>query len=221
MRFKNFVLAMYPVRIPNVFTRRPLRLESDSASSAAMTIDFSGPPSARRSRRSEEKGVALVTVLAIVLLMTVLIMSFFTMASSELTAAKKDTDNLRVRALADAAVNMVIGQIRKATTSIVPGSTSESAVAPWSSQPGGIRVYNSAGDLQRIYKLYSSSQMYANNLRQLQHEDIRKEWDPSPAQWVDMNAPVVVPDRLFPDDLKRCGGEISDCGPAGEAGPSV
>ena len=164
----------------------------------------SGPSSARHSRkRSEEKGVALVTVLAIVLLMTVLIMSFFTMASSELTAAKKDTDNLRVRALADAAVNMVIGQIREATTSIVPGSASESAVAPWSSQPGGIRVYNSAGDLQRIYKLYSSSQMYANSLRQLQQEDIRKEWDSAPAQWVDMNAPVVVPDRLFPDDLKR------------------
>ncbi|MGI8604851.1 MAG: Verru_Chthon cassette protein A [Verrucomicrobiales bacterium] len=157
--------------------------------------------SARRTKRKQEKGVALVTVLAIVLLMTVLIMSFFTMATSELTAAQKDTDNLRVRTLADAAVNMVIGQIREATTSTA--GSDPNAIAPWSSQPGAIRTYNAAGNLLKIYKLYSSSQMAAPSLAQVNSQDLKQSWDQDPAEWVDMNAPVIVPNLAAPSDMNK------------------
>ena len=103
------------------------------------------------AKNPQEKGVALVTVLAIVLLMSVLVMSFFEMAKSELNASLKDSDNLKARSFADAAVNIAISQIREATTQ---KSTSEE-YAPWSSQPGAIRVYQPYGDLKAIYKLYS------------------------------------------------------------------
>ena len=145
--------------------------------------------SIRGARKPEEKGVALVTVLAIVLLMAVLVMSFFEMAKSELNASLKDSDNLKARSFADAAVNIAIAQIREATTQ---KSTSEE-FAPWSSQPGAIRVYQPYGDLKAIYKLYSSSRMLADSMQQLERDDIKKDWDTEPDQWVDMNAPVVIP----------------------------
>ena len=145
--------------------------------------------SVRGARKPEEKGVALVTVLAIVLLMAVLVMSFFEMAKSELNASLKDSDNLKARSFADAAVNIAIAQIREATTQ---KSTSDE-FAPWSSQPGAIRVYQPYGDLKAIYKLYSSSRMLADSMQQLERDDIKKDWDTEPDQWVDMNAPVVIP----------------------------
>lgn len=72
----------------------------------------------RRDSGSGERGVALVTVVAIVLLMTVLVTSFFTMSRTELGAAIKDSENLRARAYADTAVNMAIAQIREGTTQV-------------------------------------------------------------------------------------------------------
>ena len=114
--------------------------------------------------------MALVTVLAIVLLMSVLVMSFFEMAKSELNASLKDSDNVKARSFADAAVNIVISQIREATTQ---KSTSDE-YAPWSSQPGAIRVYQPYGDLKAIYKLYSSSRMLADSLQQLERDDFEE-----------------------------------------------
>ena len=121
--------------------------------------------------------------------MAVLVMSFFEMAKSELNASLKDSDNLRARSYANAAVNIAIAQIREATTQ---KSTSDE-FAPWSSQPGAIRVYQPYGDLRAIYKLYSSSKMLADSMQQLERDDIKKDWDTEPDQWVDMNAPVVIP----------------------------
>ena len=146
-------------------------------------------PSRRPSSRRQQKGVALVTVLAIVLLMAVLVMSFFEMAKSELNASLKDSENVKARSYADAAVNIVISQIREATTQ---KSTSEE-YAPWSSQPGAIRVYQPYGDLKAIYKLYSSSRMLAESFQQLERDDLKKDWQTEPDQWVDANAPVVIP----------------------------
>ena len=121
--------------------------------------------------------------------MAVLVMSFFEMAKSELNASLKDSDNVKARSYADAAVNIVISQIREATTQ---KSTSEE-YAPWSSQPGAIRVYQPYGDLKAIYKLYSSSRMLGRELQQLERDDLKKDWQTEPEQWVDANAPVVLP----------------------------
>ena len=86
-----------------------------------------------------------------VLLLSVLVLSFFEVTKTELNASLKDSENVKARALADAAVNIVISQIREASTQ----KSTSGAYAPWSSQPGAIRVYQPYGDLKAIYKLYS------------------------------------------------------------------
>ncbi len=157
----------------------------------------------RRTGRKKEKGVALVTVLAIVLLMTVLITSFFTMSAAELAASQKESDNLKARAFADAAVNMAIAQIREGTTQV---DTDGTALA-WSSQPGAIRVYQKNGQLKAIYKLYSAQRVNGRGggqaLQSLKQDDIERSWDSMPDQWVDLNEPIVVPNLSSPDDIDR------------------
>jgi hypothetical protein len=148
----------------------------------------------RCPRREKEMGAALVTVLALVLLMAVLVLSFFEVTKTELNASLKDSENLKARGFADAAVNIVISQIREATTQ----KSTNGEYAPWSSQPGAIRVYQPYGDLKAIYKLYSSSRMLADSLPQLESDDLRRAWDAEPDHWVDMNAPVVIP--AIPDE---------------------
>lgn len=157
-------------------------------------IRSNAPPSAR----PQERGVALVTVLAIMLLMTVLIMSFFTMSKNELTASLKDSDNMRARSYADAAVNMVISQIRSATTRV---ASDGSTILPWASQPGAIRVFQPHGALQQIVKLYSSSQMTATNAAMIRSQDLQTNWDDYPDVWVDMNEPVIIPNPSRPESL--------------------
>lgn len=153
--------------------------------------------SAGRRPGSQEKGVALITVLAIVLLMTVLVTSFFTMSRNELTTAIKDSENLKARSLADAAVNMAISQIREGTTQV----NTDGGFLAWSSQPGAIRVYRNNGQLRSIIKLYSARLMAADSLNQLASQDVRNDWDMQPDQWVDMNAPSITPSANAPDDL--------------------
>lgn len=147
----------------------------------------------------QEKGVALITVLAIVLLMTVLITSFFTMSRNELTTAIKDSENLKARALADSAVNMAISQIREGTTQI----NNDGGYLAWSSQPGGIRVYRNDGQLRSIIKLYSARNMAADSLARVSQEDIRNDWDAQPDHWVDMNEPAISPSASEPDNLDQ------------------
>lgn len=151
------------------------------------------------SRHRQEKGVALVTVLAIVLLMTVLIMSFFTMSRTELASSIKDSENLKARAFADAAVNMVIGQIREGTT--FEGASQ--VLQPWSSQPGAIRSFDLYGNLVRIFKLYSSDQMEDGSTAQAVNRDVERNWNEKPDQWVDLNEPVVIPNATDPENLNQ------------------
>ncbi|MFN0130530.1 MAG: Verru_Chthon cassette protein A, partial [Verrucomicrobiales bacterium] len=157
----------------------------------------SGP--AKKHLGSQEKGVALITVLAIVLLMTVLITSFFTMSRNELTTAIKDSENLKARALADAAVNMAISQIREATTQV----NTDGGFLAWSSQPGGIRVYRNDGALRSIIKLYSARTMQAESMAQMASQDLRNDWDALPNHWVDMNAPSITPSPTEPNNLDQ------------------
>lgn len=152
-----------------------------------------------RRSGSQEKGVALITVLAIVLLMTVLITSFFTMSRNELTTAIKDSENLKARAMADAAVNMAISQIREGTTQL----NTDGSLLPWSSQPGAIRVYRTNGQLRSIIKLYSARIMAAESMTQLGSQDVRNDWDRQPDHWVDMNAPSITPNPRSPNDLDQ------------------
>ena len=150
----------------------------------------------RRRSDIQEQGVALVTVVAVLLLMTVLVTSFFVMSRSELGASVKDAEQWKARALADVAVNMAIAQIREGTTQV----NTDGGLMPWTSQPGALRVYRSNGQLRSLIKLYSARTMAAESIDQIAMEDRFADWDTQPDHWVDMNAPSIVPNPLDPKD---------------------
>jgi uncharacterized protein (TIGR02600 family) len=91
------------------------------------------PVSARR-----ESAVALIIVLAMLLLLSGLIVSFMTSVSNERAASSASNNGITTRQLADSTVNLVIGQIRQATTQAEAAATATT----WASQPGAIRTFS-------------------------------------------------------------------------------
>ena len=143
-----------------------------------------------------EKGVAIITVLSVLMLMTVMVISFFTMATNELNASRSTAEGLRAISAKDVAINLAIAQIREA-------STRENTI--WISQPGAIRLYGTGsrtGRASSIYKLYSSNSMIAGSMRDLQR-DMPQDWNRLPNQYVDLNRPVINPDPNDPENIGR------------------
>jgi uncharacterized protein (TIGR02600 family) len=135
------------------------------------------------------KGVALISVLAIVVLLTALVLGFLMRASSERVASRNYDAASTTRLLSDTAVNLVQAAINEATT--VSGSA-------WASQPGMIRVYTNTGTLDSLYRLYSAPQLVTKttNPAILANDVPDDTWLASPALWVDLNAPVLVPETV-------------------------
>ena len=147
-------------------------------------------------KRRDEKGVAIITVLSVLMLMTIMVISFFTMASNELNASRSTAEGLRAVSAKDIAINLAIAQIREATTR-------EGTI--WVSQPGAIRLYgrnNRSGRAASIYKLYSSNQMIAGSLNDIRR-DLARDWHQRPEQWIDLNRPVINPDPSDPENIAR------------------
>ena len=155
-------------------------------------------------RRSGEQGIAIITVLSVLLLMTVLIVSFFKMAQNELVDAQNYSESVRTRQLTEVVTNLVTAQIREATRTDL--GTSERYT--WASQPGAITQFgskfvNGTNFNQmafRVYKLYSSSRMQAGvTASENLANDVRRDWNSYPARYVDLNEPVYNPtqEKLF------------------------
>jgi len=105
---------------------------------------------------SGRRGMALVVVLAMLVILLGLAVTFLARARVERSAASSYAASAATRQLADVAVNLVQGQIRDATTL-------GNGVA-WTSQPGMIRTFASSNltadkTLHRVYKLYSASEL--------------------------------------------------------------
>tara|TARA_B100000927_G_scaffold55594_3_gene42552 strand:- start:15337 stop:20055 length:4719 start_codon:yes stop_codon:yes gene_type:complete len=150
--------------------------------------------SLRRALRTNRKGVALVTVLTVMSLTTILVLTFFTLASSEHRASKTYSYGLQSQQVAEQAVNMVIAQIREATTV----SDNPSNLKVWSSQPGAIRTWNQNGEFDRIFKLYSDDIMKTDNQLGVRADfaDIAK-WADRPDHFVDLNEPVIRGEKVY------------------------
>lgn len=147
-------------------------------------------------KKQNEKGVAIITVLSVLMLMTVMVISFFTLATNELNASRSAAEGLRAVSAKDVAINLAIAQIREATTR-------EGTI--WVSQPGAIRLYGNndrTGRAASIYKLYSSSSMIAGSLNDIQR-DLPPNWNQNPEQYVDLNRPVINPDPTDPENIAR------------------
>lgn len=145
-----------------------------------------------------ERGVAILTVLAVISLMTVLVISFFNMAQTQQTTAKGAVEVQRVATLRDTVLNLVIAQIREATT--LEGSNADQMVV-WSSQPGAIRTYSGVDTSRNIlYKLYSSDQPQVTNIQPYDTEsvlraitkDLVSDWNIRIDEFVDINRPVYT-----------------------------
>lgn len=166
-------------------------------------------------RSSNRRGVALVIVLAMLVLLSTVLIAFMLSASNERTAAQASSAQVTTRQIADSTVNLVLAQIRDATSQ--PG-----ADVTWSSQPGAIRTFggtlsNTKKTIQAtggptgafyydynpsakdfVYKLYSADQMKPSS-DDYKSSDLPAEvgviekWDPKnpTPDYVDLNQPYL------------------------------
>ena len=140
-----------------------------------------------------QKGAALVIVLALLIVILGLAITFLNRVSIERTSSASYASAANTRQLADAAVNLVQGQIRAATT--------QGDNIAWASQPGMIRTYGSGSGnsstassaFLTAFKLYSASNMVQTSNATLSTEDApAATWASDKAIWTDINAPVTV-----------------------------
>lgn len=146
-------------------------------------------------RRSQRSGFALIVVLAILVLVVGLVVTFLVRASIERSASTSYHASVSARQLADAAVGLVQGQINLA-------STQGSGVA-WVSQPGMVRTFDQTSKLLSAYKLYSAPNMISKNVEITagkSADEPPSAWADSPALWTDLNAPVQLKGgtKIFP-----------------------
>jgi uncharacterized protein (TIGR02600 family) len=162
-----------------------------------------------------KRGIALVLVLGCIVLVSMLVVAFLTMARTEQRSASAFSDTADARNLGELPVNLAIAQIRRATEQ-------NGAARTWSSQPGMMRVFGTerdatAGNVRAktvaLYKLYSDEQMVvtrpgvtptANGMTTTEvagflNADVAglDTWQQVPGLYVDMNepAPVVLADK--------------------------
>ncbi|TLD70965.1 Verru_Chthon cassette protein A [Phragmitibacter flavus] len=185
----------------------------------------------RAQMGKREKGVALVIVLSCLLLVSGLVLSFFLSISTETKASKLADSGGRSQSLVDTAVNIVMAQIREAT--------SQGSQIAWASQPGMIRTWgdsasNVASSTPRTnYKLYSAERMTWTNTGTAfdPDVDVPPAWSSTPSLFADINQPVlnlqgtkqypiVDPSSLDLAETERPKGFRIDAPPLATVGPS-
>ncbi|NRB74668.1 MAG: Verru_Chthon cassette protein A, partial [Verrucomicrobiales bacterium] len=123
-------------------------------------------------------------------LTTILVLTFFTLASSEHRASKTYSQGLHAQQVAEQAVNMVVAQIREATSVGVEKA--------WASQPGAIRTWDQDGNFDAIYKLYSDDEMKSTKEGQVSEDyNDLNNWSSRPAHFVDLNEPVIRGEKVY------------------------
>ncbi len=171
----------------------------------------STPPTAlqarpRRRLTKKQRGVAIITVLAVIVLMSALVLSFFQMSQSEQVSSKINADILRSYSMRDTAINMAIGQLREATApstaAVLAGGN-----ALWTSQPGMIRTFDNNGKPAQNFKLYSAQNMVVSGGggptedTRIFTEDQALNWKTDTASWVDLNKPIYRPRSIRGQEL--------------------
>lgn len=133
--------------------------------------------------RSPHAGFALILVLSFLALITILVLAFFSSVTTEYAATKSYADGASTKQLADTAAQIVMGQIKTATS----GTN-----LAWASQPGMIRTYDNTGAAATNYKLYSSDTTTTSGaLTFAQVSDFDTSWSTKTSLWTDLNAPVA------------------------------
>lgn len=150
------------------------------------------PPLQLTQTRQSRRGIALISVLAMVMLLTALTVAFMMRAGSEKQSSGFYRAEATTRELSDTTLNLVEGEINEATT--------QGITFAWASQPGAIRVYDNTGNPAKTFKLYSAASMVAPTTStaavqtflsaDVQTSSSGTKWYQAPGMWVDLNAPV-------------------------------
>jgi|GEM_PF-1160304 len=133
-------------------------------------------------------GAALVIVLWLMLLLVMLLVIFLQSGTGIRQGGHLLAERERSWQLAQLAVDRVRNLLADATT----GGTGSVADEVWVSQPGMVRVYNQAGELDRALKLYSSTGERVSDAEELAASvtgDVPSNWAARPREYVDINAP--------------------------------
>ena len=159
----------------------------------------------RPARPRARRGVALVIVLAFLVLLSTLIIAFFSSVQTEAVSAANYGASVAAKQLVESALHVALGQVSDATKSTkTTGSTAAADRIAWASQPGMIRTWATDGKGWKIFKLYTarnmvvdydgnSSYSVADNLTKGAAE-VPDGWAAQPALYTDLNSPVLVPD---------------------------
>src|SRR6186997_2008692 len=91
-------------------------------------------------RHERIRGAALLITLAMLVLLSGIVVAFLGSVQIDLASSKSYEDSTNARLLADSALNLVIGQIREASTQ---------PKKAWISQPGLIRTYKTDGQPEK------------------------------------------------------------------------
>ncbi len=140
--------------------------------------------------------MALVTVVSVLTGLVVLLVAILMVAGNELRSSSAYAESVRVRQLSDTVTNLIIGQIREATRPDKEQSLF-GKISPnlWASQPGLIRTFKNDGEFGGAYKLFSSSNMFIEQERDLANGNTDLlAWQNQPHRYVDINLPAILYD---------------------------
>lgn len=142
------------------------------------------PPPLSPARR-RQGGATLVLTLAILVLVLGLALALFLAAGNEVRSVTFYKNSLGLRELSDTAVNLVMVQIKDATTANATAAPANRST--WASQPGMIRTYGSSTNASMSYKLYSwdTPRVTGDDTN-----SVPPTWDTTPALYTDLNEPI-------------------------------
>ncbi|PTX93858.1 hypothetical protein DB345_19985 [Spartobacteria bacterium LR76] len=136
-----------------------------------------------KPRSTPIKGAALIIALAIMVLVLALIFGILSRVQVERGVASGYASSISARIIAEDAVQVVQAQIDAATK--------QGTTVGWTSQPGLIRTFDTGGNAQKTYKLYSSPSLWTEGaLVPAAEAATLSDWYKHPAIYTDLNMPA-------------------------------
>lgn len=138
--------------------------------------------------------MALFIVLSILVLLSIIVISFFSSVTTELKSSQSYASGATVRHLAESATQLAISQIQGATT----GENAAGLPLAWASQPGMIRTYDANGKPASYFKLYSSDSLIVDGTGYKVADDAPPaDWDQREGLYTDLNSPITRDNEVF------------------------
>ncbi len=142
---------------------------------------------------TNQRGAALVFVLALLFLLAGLVVSFFSVVTNDASSSDVYSNDAKAKQLSDSVVNLVMGQIVEATKAFKTNAGNPDYTQPlaWASQPGAIRTFDAHGAPCRLFKLYSAQNLVeSGSVNPSKDAPLNSGWANDTAIFTDLNAPV-------------------------------